>query len=210
MLITQLTDYCGAGVSGGSAEMVTRFANAGNVGANIWGWAEKIVSLDGSSKGANWEAAVDSVLASYTNRMNLACGDNLQLNTVSHPTTTNTTPNLQNAVAVVANVAFPTTTNTVAAKTEDYGVYMEVTSMSEIYDYNTANQVVQAGLTNSALTQNSFLTSSQMDTMQKAYKYGTKVFIIRDSSRCFTVPVTTLTQTETSIIAQAFANCVSR
>ena len=210
MLTTQLTDFCGAGVAGGSAEMVTRFTNAGNVGANIWGWAEKIVSLEANSKGANWEAAVDAVLASYTNRMNLACGDDLQLNTVSHPTTTNTTPNLQNAVAVVTGVAFPSVVNSVKTKTPDYGLYMEVTSMSEIYDYNTANQVVQAGLTNNALTQNSFLTSSQMDTMQKAYKYGTKVFIIRDSSRCFTVPVTTLSSTETSVVAQAFANCVSR
>ena len=34
MLTTQLTDACGAGVPGGSAEMVTRFANAGNVGAS--------------------------------------------------------------------------------------------------------------------------------------------------------------------------------
>ena len=210
MLTTQLTDFCGAGVAGGSAEMVTRFANAGNVGANIWGWAEKIVSLEANSKGPNWEAAVDAVLASYTNRMNLACGDDLQLNTVSHPTTTNTTPNLQNAVAVVTGVAFPSVVNSVKTKTPDYGLYMEVTSMSEIYDYNTANQVVQAGLTNNALTQNSFLTSSQMDTMQKAYKYGTKVFIIRDSSRCFTVPVTTLSSTETSVVAQAFANCISR
>ena len=74
MLTTQLTDYCGAGVPGGSAEMVTRFANAGNVGANIWGWAEKIVSLDLNKKGAEWQAAVDAVLAGYTNRMNLACG----------------------------------------------------------------------------------------------------------------------------------------
>ena len=31
MLTTQLTDYCGAGVPGGSAEMVTRFSNAGTV-----------------------------------------------------------------------------------------------------------------------------------------------------------------------------------
>lgn len=210
MLTTQLTDYCGAGVAGGSAEMVTRFANAGNVGANIWGWAEKIVSLDLNSKGANWEAAVDAVLASYTNRMNLACGDNLQLNTVSHATTTNTTPNLQTAVGVMANVAFPSATTNNVEQPGDWSVYMEVTSMSEIYDYATANQVVQAGLTNSSLTQNSFLSSSQMDNMQKAYKKGTKVFIIRDSSRCFTIPVTSLTQTETSIISQSFANCVSR
>lgn len=210
MLTTQLTDYCGAGVAGGSAEMVTRFANAGNVGANIWGWAEKIVSLDVNSKGANWEAAVDAVLASYTNRMNLACGDNLQLNTVSHPTTTDTTPNLKTAVAVVSNVAFPTTQSNQTNPYADQSVFMEVTSLSEIYDYATANQVVQAGLSNNALTQNSFLTSSQMQQMQNAYKLGTKVFVIRDSSRCYTVPVTTLTQSETSIVAQAFANCISR
>ena len=211
MLTTQLTDYCGAGVAGGSAEMVTRFANAGNVGANIWGWAEKVVSLDLNSKGANWQSAVDAVLASYTNRMNLACGDNLQLNTVSHASdSTTSTPNLQNAVAVMANVAFPTATASTVEKPGNWSVYMEVTSMSEIYDYATANQVVQAGLTNNALTQNAFLSSSQMTNMQNAYKTGTKVFIIRDSSRCYTVPVATLTQTETSIISQTFANCVSR
>lgn len=210
-LTSMLTDYCGAGVAGGSAEMVTRFANAGNVGANIWGWAEKVVSLDLNSKGANWESAVDAVLASYTNRMNLACGDSLQLNTVQHATTSTTeTPNLQNAVAIMANVAFPTATTTTTEKPGNWSIYMEVTSMSEIYDYATANQVVQAGLTNNALTQNAFLSSAQMDNMQTAYKTGTKVFIIRDSSRCYTVPVTTLTQSETSIIAQSFANCVSR
>ena len=87
---------------------------------------------------------------------------------------------------------------------------MEVTSLSEIYDYATANQVVQAGLTNSALTQNAFLSSAQMDSMQNAYKLGTKVFIIRDSSRCYTIPVATLTQTETSLVAQTFANCVHK
>jgi len=210
MLTTQLTDYCGAGVAGGSAEMVTRFVNAGNVGANVWGWAEKIVSLDLNSKGANWESAVDAVLASYTNRMNLACGDDLQLNTVSHPTTTNTTPNLQNAVSLVTNVAFPAAQNKATNPYADQSIFMEVTSMSELYDYQSANQVVQAGLTNSSLTQNSFLTSSQMEQMQKAYKQGTKVFIIRDSARCYIVPVVSLTQSETSLVAQAFANCVSR
>ena len=213
MLMTQLTDYCGAGVSGGSAEMVTRFANAGNVGSNIWGWAEKVVSLDLNSKGANWEAAVDAVLASYTNRMNLACGDNLQLNTVSHPATTNATPNLQKAVAVATSVAFPTTTSSSSATlmpSTDYGIFKEVKSMSELYDYASANQVVQAGLTNSSLTQNSFLTSTQMDDMQRAYRLGTKVFVIRDSARCFVVPVASLTQSETSLIAQSFANCISR
>lgn len=210
MLTTQLTDYCGAGVPGGSAEMVTRFANAGNVGANIWGWAEKIVSLDMNSKGANWEAAVDAVLASYTNRMNLACGDDLKLNTVPHATMTNETPNLQAAVSVVTGVAFPSNGSTGTNPYADHSIYMEITSLSEIYDYATANQVVQAGLTNNALTQNAFLSSAQMDNMQKSYKLGTKVFVIRDSSRCYTVPVATLTQSETSLVAQAFANCVSR
>ena len=210
MLKTQLNDFCGAGVSGGSAEMVTRFANAGNVGANIWGWAEKIVSLDGNSKGANWEAAVDSVLASYTNRMNLACGDNMQLNTVTRPLETNTTPNLQTAVGLIANVSFPETQANPQNPHEDQSIFMEVTSMSEIYDFATAQQVVNAGIVNTALTQNSFLTSAQMDNMQKAYRYGTKVFVIRDSTKCFIVPVQTLTQAETSLVAQAFVNCVSK
>ena len=209
MLTTQLTDFCGAGVAGGSAEMVTRFANAGNVGANVWGWAEKIVSLDLSSKGANWESAVDAVLASYTNRMNLACGDNLQLNTVSHTTTTNTTPNLQIAATVLTNGLVPASEQK-QEEQPDYSVYMEVTSLSEIYDYKTAETVVQAGLTNNPLTQNSFLTSSQMQNMQKSYVLGTKVFVIRDSTRCFTVPVRSLTQSETAVLASAFANCISR
>lgn len=209
MLTSYLTDYCGAGVAGGSAEMVTRFVNAGNVGANVWGWADKIIGLEMNSKGKNWEAAVDAVLASYTNRMNLACGDDMKLNTVSH-VASNEPSNLQKAVSVVANVAFPQVQQNSVNPISDWSVYMEVRSMSEIYDYATASQVVQAGLTNNALTQNSFLTSSQMDSMQKAYKLGTKVFIISDSSRCYTVPVATLTQTETSVIAQSFANCVGR
>jgi len=211
MLKTMLTDYCGAGVVGGSAEMVTRFANAGNVGANIWGWAEKIVNLDLNSKSSNWESAVDAVLASYTNRMNLACGDDLQLNTTPHEKTEEY-GSLKTAAAVLANVAFPTTntaTNGGAYPTNN--MFMEVTSLSEIYDYATANTVVQAGLTNNAATTpNSFLSSLQMDNMQTAYKNGTKVFVIRDSARCYIVPVKTLTQTESSLVAQTFANCVSR
>lgn len=209
MLKTQLDDYCGAGVSGGSVEMVTRFVNAGNVGASVWGWADKIVSLEMNSKGANWESAVDAVLASYTNRMNLACGDDMKLNTVPHAQKEENA-NLKTAVAVLANVAFPTVNNNTANPYENQSVVMDVTSMSELYDYATASQVVRAGLTNNALTQNSFLSSAQMDNMQKAYKLGTKVFVIRDSSRCYTVPVGTLTQTETSLVAQSYANCVSR
>ena len=209
MLKTQLDDYCGAGVAGGSVEMVTRFVNAGNVGANIWGWADKIVGLELNNKGANWENAVDAVLASYTNRMNLACGDDLKLNVAPHAQTEENS-NLKAAVSVLANVAFPTTTNNAANPYANQSVVMDITSLSEIYDYSTAAQVVQAGLTNNALTQNSFLNSSQMDNMQKAYKLGTKVFVIRDSSRCYTVPVSTLTQTETSLVAQMYANCVSR
>ena len=170
MLNTQLTDYCGSGVPGGSAEMVTRFANAGNVGANIWGWAEKIVNLEMNNKGADWQAAVDAVLASYTNRMNLACGDNLQLNTVSHGDNND-----------------PTTIQTIAAY-----------------------QVINAGLSNPSTTQNAFLSSAQMDDMQRAYTRGTKVFILRDSARCYIVPVTQLSAQEQSLVAQSFANCVSK
>ena len=209
MLTSMLTDYCGSGVAGGSAEMVTRFVNAGNVGANIWGWADKIIGLDLNSKGNNWEAAVDAVLAGYTNRMNLACGEDLKLNTVPHDAKTENT-NLQTAVAVLANVAFPTNQNNAQNPYANWSVFMEVTSAYEIYDYATAHDVVFAGLTNDPLTQNAFLSSSQMDNMQTAYKRGTKVFVIRDSSRCFTVPVASLTQTESSLVAQSFANCVGR
>ncbi|MBO7508928.1 MAG: hypothetical protein J6T57_01475 [Alphaproteobacteria bacterium] len=206
MLMSQLNDFCGAGVTGGSAEMVSRFANAGNVGANIWGWAEKIVSLDLNKKASDWETAVDAVLASYTNRMNLACGEDMQLNTVQRTETTGASA-LQTAAAIATGVAFPAAQK----KTSDTpltDLYFEVSSRSEIYDAATANQVVQAGLTNSVLTQNAFLSSAQMDDMQRAYKNGTKVFIIRDSSRCYTIPVDNLTSSESSMIAQQFSTCV--
>jgi Na+-translocating ferredoxin:NAD+ oxidoreductase RnfD subunit len=134
----------------------------------------------------------------------------MKLNTVPHTSSSNGYSNLQAAVAVAANVAFPTQTTTQQNPYANQSVFMEVTSLSEIYDYNTANQVVQAGLTNNALTQNAFLSSAQMDNMQKAYRLGTKVFVIRDSARCFTIPVATLTQSETSMVAQMFANCVNR
>ncbi|MBP3340348.1 MAG: hypothetical protein J6L47_01640 [Alphaproteobacteria bacterium] len=211
MLTTQLTDYCGAGVPGGSAEMVTRFANAGNVGANIWGWAEKIVSLDLNKKGEDWQAAVDAVLASYTNRMNLACGDNLQLNTVSHPTNTSSEPTaLQTAAALAVGMAFPTTEQKIENPYENWSVWMGITSMSELYQYNDAYQVVMAALSNPSTTQNAFLTSAQMDNMQTAYTRGTKVFIIRDSARCYVIPVAQMTAAEQSLVAQSFANCVNK
>ena len=211
MLNTQLSDYCGAGVPGGSAEMVTRFANAGNVGADIWGWAEKVVNLDMNKKGSDWQSAVDAVLAGYTNRMNLACGDNVQLNTVSHTSSGNTGPSsLQTAAALVTGIAFPTPAAPTANPYANQSVYMEVQSMYEIYDYATAFQVIQAAMSNPATTPNSFLTSAQIDNMQTAYKRGTKVFIIRDSTRCYTIPVQTLSSSETSMVAQTFANCVSR
>ena len=209
MLTTQLTDYCGAGIPGGSAEMVTRFANAGNVGANIWGWAEKIVNLEMNNKGEDWQAAVDAILAGYTNRMNLACGDNLQLNTVAH-STSNEPSTLQTVAALAVGAAFPTTTQKIENPYENQSIWMEVTSRSEVYNANDAYQVVMAGLSNSATTQNAFLTSAQMDDMQRAYVRGTKVFILRDSARCYIVPVAQMTQQEQSLVAQSFANCVNK
>ena len=206
MLMSQLTDFCGAGVPGGSAEMVSRFANAGNVGANIWGWAEKIVSLDLNKKASDWETAVDAVLASYTNRMNLACGEDMQLNLPVRDNSNNTSA-LQTAAAVAVGVAFPGTQK----KTDISGnvsVYMEVKSRTDIYDYNTANQVVQAGLTNSSLTQNAFFTPAQMDDMQNAYKSGTKLFVLHDSTRCFMVPVAEMSASEKSMMAQQFSTCI--
>ena len=205
MLTSQLNDFCGAGVAGGSAEMVTRFANAGNVGANIWGWAEKVVTLDINKKAADWQSAVDAVLASYTNRMNLACGDNLQLNLQERAPNAGQPTGLQ-AAAIAVNSVFPTVTNN-AANAVKPDLYMDVRSMTDVYKYEDAYQVVQAGLSNSVLTQNAFLTSNQMDDMQRAYRNGTKVFVLRDSARCFIVQVGELTATENSVLAQALAGC---
>ena len=212
MLTTQLTDACGAGVPGGSAEMVTRFANAGNVGANVWGWAEKILNLDMNQKGEDWQMAVDSVLASYTNRMNLACGDNLQINTASTSTSDSSQPStLQTVAALATGVAFPTTGGAnVENPYENQSLYMELTTMSEMYDYQTAYQLVQAAMSNSAVTQNPFLTTAQLSNMQNAYVRGTKVFILRDSARCYIIPVQTMTTQETNLIAQMFASCISK
>ena len=211
MLTTQLTDYCGAGVPGGSAEMVTRYANAGNVGANSWGWAEKIVSLDLNKKGSDWQASVDAILAGYTNRMNLACGDNMQLNTVAHGSSGSSEPTaLQTAAALVTGVVFPGTESVQENPYETWSVWMDVTTRSEMWDYSTAYQVVQAAMSNSSMTQNAFLTSAQIDDMQRAYIRGTKVFIMRDSARCYTIPVRVMTDEEKALVAQAFANCVSK
>ena len=207
MLMSQLTDFCGAGVEGGSAEMVSRFANAGNVGANVWGWAEKIITLDLNKKGADWENAVDAVLASYTNRMNLACGEDMQLNTVNHSSNNSGTSALQTVAAIATGVAFPDTQK----KTNDTPVidlFFEVTSRHPIYDFATAEQVVNAGISLSPLTQNAFLTSAQMDNMQAAYKRGTKLFVISDGIRCFLVPKQKLTASEQSMMAQQFATCI--
>ncbi|HNY25254.1 MAG TPA: hypothetical protein PKJ33_01760 [Alphaproteobacteria bacterium] len=213
MLNSQLTDYCGSGVAGGSSEMVTKFANAGNVGANIWGWAEKVVNLDLNKKGEDWQVAVDAVLAGYTNRMNLACGDDVQMNTSSYSANSNDSQptTLQTAAALAVGAAFPTTgAANVQNPYESWSVWQEVQSATDIYDYTTAKQVVQAGLTNASTTQNAFLSSAQMDSMQSAYKLGTKVFILRDSSRCYMIPVATLDAKQKSVLAQSFANCVSQ
>ena len=87
---------------------------------------------------------------------------------------------------------------------------MELESRTELWDYDTAYQVLQSGLTNHALIQNAYFTSAQMDSMQTAYKQGTKVFILRDSARCYIIPVAQLSQAETSLVAQTFANCISK
>ncbi|MCL1892473.1 MAG: hypothetical protein FWF97_04275 [Alphaproteobacteria bacterium] len=209
-LTTELTDFCGAGVAGGSAEMVTRFANAGNVGANIWGWAEKVVSLDLSKKGEGWQSAVDSVLAGYVNRMNLACGDNMQLNTVAHPTGDGGPTNLQVAASMAVGMAFPKQPTGADTPEPIYNLWMDVQSMQDVFDHATAKQVIQAGLTNSPMTQNAFLSSAAMGNMQTAYKTGTKVFVLRDSARCFTVPVAVLNNSEQALIAQQMASCIAK
>jgi len=209
-LLSQLTDYCGSGIPGGSAEMVTRFANAGNVGANVWGWAEKVVGLDINSKGADWQSAVDNILAGYVNRMNLACGDNLQLNPSAATVSTTGTAGLLVAASLLTDAKFPDAATVAANATNpnEYNpIWMDVLSNSDLINQDTARQVVNAGLASSPLTANAFLTSSQMTQMQEAYKKGTKVFIIRDTTRCYIVPVQTLTDSETTMVASQFSNC---
>ena len=209
-LTSQLTDYCGSGVPGGSAEMVSRFVNAGNVGANVWGWAEKIVGLDINSKGADWQSAVDNVLAGYANRMNLACGDNLQINPSAATVSTTGTAALL-AVAALATDDKSLNAGTILQNVTNPSAYsafwMEVLSNSDLFTEDSATNVVKAALTNSPLTANAFLTSLQMTQMQEAYRNGTKVFIIRDTTRCYIVPVQTLTESETTLIASQFSHC---
>ena len=133
----------------------------------------------------------------------------MQLNTVDQTSSSTGPTALQTAAAIATGVAFPTAEKKTNASAGNVSLYMEITSRSGLYDYATANQVVNAGLTNSPLTQNAFLTSSQMDDMQTAYKKGTKVFIIRDNARCYIVPVSeAITSAETSMLAQQFSNCI--
>ncbi|MDW3024628.1 MAG: hypothetical protein R8N50_02990 [Alphaproteobacteria bacterium] len=211
MLTTMLTDYCGSGVPGGSAEMVTRFANAGNLGANIWGWAEKIVNLETNKKGEDWQTAVDAVLLGYTNRMNLACGDDMQLNTMSRNTSSTQPTTLQTIATLAVGATFPTATQEQTNPYENQSIWMEVHSLSdEIYTFERAQQIINAAMSLPSTTQNAFLTSAQIDNMKTAYIRGTKVFVLRDSVRCFIVPVATMTSSEQSLVAQSFANCISK
>jgi hypothetical protein len=218
-LVSQLTDTCGADMPGGSSAMVQKFAIAGNLGASVLGWAEKMVSIDLSNKGPEWQSAMDQVLAYYTNRMNLACGDDMKINTPARGNSgTDGTANSLPTLTTIANLALDTY-NTKELEAIHRGsvlnapaetIWAEVYSLSEVYDFSTAKSVVNAGLTNSPLTQNAFLSSAQMSAMQEKYKTGAKVFILKDSARCFIVPVGALTTQEQSAIAQVFASCAAR
>lgn len=220
-LVSQLTDTCGPEFPGGSVAMIQKFATAGNLGANVLGWAEKVVSMDLSAKGPEWQSAMDQVLAYYTNKMNLACGENVQM----------ATPPRAGAAGggVGGGNSLPTLTTIAALAVDSYAanqmmeinrdaaanapaetIWAEIRSAAEVYDFATAKQVVNAGLTNSPLMQNAFLSPAQMATMQDRYKTGAKLFILRDSARCYMVPVRALTTQEQSAIAQIFASCAAR
>ena len=214
-LTTELNNNCGPGIPGGSTEMVQRFANAGNIGANVLGWAERIVSLNASAKAPGWELEMDNVLAFYINRMNLACGDNMQVQTPPRPAQpANQLPVLTTiATLAVVNHALnqqdgPVGMSATPAPVGVGTIWAEVRSLSDVFDQNTATQVIHAGLTHSPLTQNPFLTSTQMATMQSDFTRGVRVFILRDSARCFIVPVGHLTMDEQNMIARQFGNCV--
>lgn len=209
-LTSLLTDYCGAGIPGGSAEMVTRYSTAGNIGADIMGWADKIISLEMNSRGEDWITAINAVLASYTNRMNLACGDNLQLNTISYSGNGTSKPSTLQTVALMALGASQPAATETPNPYANQPIWMEVNTLHNIWTYNEAYQVVQAVFSSGALTQNAFFTPAQMDDMHTAYIRGTKVFVIHDNARCYIVPVQTLTSSEETLVAQKFANCMHK
>ncbi len=206
-LTTELNSYCGDGASsGGSALMVQKFANAGNAGANVWEWVDKAVNLDFNKKGSDWKEGVDAVLAGYVNRMNLACGENFKVQDQARPKETS---NLQ----TVAGLVLTGNTDSFApdnSGTSNAKLSMEVLSASPVYDRATAEQVVNAGLTKAnVLVQNAFLTSAQMQEMQDNYTNGTKVFVLRDGSRCFTIVKVALADNEQRLLAQQYSNCVA-
>ncbi len=210
-LNAQLTDYCGAGVPGGSAEMVTRFATAGNVGANVWGWAEKIAGLDMNKKGADWQAAVDGVLQGYVNRMNLACGDDMRVNATPRAAT----PSGPSALQTVAALALADKINVDKDEEEnpyaDWPVYMEVQSISdELYTQDRAAQAVQAVFSANSTMQNPFFSPATVASMHQAYERGTKMFIVRENARCFMVPVIEMTPEEHNLVALNFPGCLNR
>ncbi|MDR2686082.1 MAG: hypothetical protein LBB23_04965 [Rickettsiales bacterium] len=220
MLQSMLTDSCGSGVAGGSTTMVRNFLQAGNVGANVWGWMEKLVNLDASEKARGFEVKVDAIAAGYVNKMNAACGENMQFQAVKRPVD-NSPTTLQNLANLALGMSplgkqaaaagkssggasFP---GTGGASGSGGNLTMTINSNYAIYDYATAAQVVQAGLTNPITVQNPFLTSKQMNDMQNAQKSGTKVFMIKDQSRCFIVAMDALTQAENNLLAPHLATC---
>lgn len=214
-LHAQLTDYCGAGIPGGSAEMVVRFSTAGNVGANVWGWAEKIVGLTGNKKGADWQIAVDAVLQGYVNRMNLACGDNMQVSATATSTllTTASSPSaLQTAATLMLANRNQDKTNTVDENPyANWPIYMEIDSMSdEIYTQDRAEQAVMAVLQQHATAQNPFFSPTVVASMHQGYERGTKIFIIHEGARCYMVPVVKMTADEHLMVAQQFPGCLNQ
>ena len=215
-LVSELTNYCGDGLPGGNSAMVQKFATAGNLGASVLGWAEKIVSADLSNKGPEWQSAMDQVLAYYTNRMNLACGESIQLTTPSRSggETSNPAPTL----TTIANLAMNAYSVEQLQQIQETGradapietIWQEVRALYDIYDYATAKQVVDASLTNSPLVQNRFLSSAQMASIQDGYRQGVKIFVVRDTNRCWLVPVRQMTAAEQNTIAYGFANCAGK
>ncbi|MDR1027468.1 MAG: hypothetical protein LBL46_03575 [Rickettsiales bacterium] len=214
-LVSELTNYCGDGLPGGSGAMVQKFATAGNLGANVLGWAEKIVSMDLSNKGPEWQSAMDGVLAYYTNRMNLACGDNMKITT---PTRVVGDTSVAPTLTTIANLAMNAYSVEQLKQIQETGradapietIWQEVRALYDIYDYATAKQVVDSALSNTPLMQNRFLSSSQMASVQDGYRSGVKVFVIRDSNRCWLVPVRQMSTQEQNAVAYGFANCAGK
>ncbi|MBL0718114.1 MAG: hypothetical protein JJV93_02575 [Alphaproteobacteria bacterium] len=209
-LKSRLMLACGPGVRGGTDLMVSKFYEGGNV-RSTFGMISKIITLDDSKKGTGWKDAMDEILIGYINQMNLACQTQMSFSPSvgTDYTSESYMSNIikdtysANTANTVNTVNTYNTASTFSTTVSSFNVY----SAQSLVNYNTARQVVMAGLTNDLYSPNQFLSSKVMGDMQEAVRNNTKVFIIRDALRCYIVPITNLSPTEHQQLLRQEPSC---